>query len=610
MAKSRREAAAGAGNSAHPEIAAIERPNQAGSNAPGFGSDVVAETLRDLDIPYIALNPGASYRGLHDSLVNYLGNAAPQMLLCLHEEAAIAIAHGYAKVTGRAMAAAVHSNVGLMHGTMAIFNAWCDRMPIIILGATGPVDAVKRRPWIDWIHTARDQGALVRHYTKWDDQPASPGAAREGILRGWWLANAAPQGPVYINLDAEMQEAKLAEPLAPIDIHRFVPAVVAGPAPELVRKAADMLASAKHPLILAGRVSRNPEAWKARVALAEAVGARVGTNLKVGAAFPTDHPLHVSPPAAFVNDELVAAIKQADVIVSLDWVDLAGTFKSAGTPAQPWPTAKIIQVSLDQNIHNGWSMDHQGLPPVDLLIAADPDATVAALVEALPKGSASRKPALSVVEPAKKQKPADKEIAVEDLALNLLAAVGEREVALTHVSLSWHGAWWHFRGPLDYLGSDGGGGVGGGPGITVGAALALKGSGRLPIGVCGDGDFLMGCTALWTAVHYRIPLLIVVANNRSFYNDEVHQERVAVMRNRPVENKWIGQRMGDPEIDLAQMARAQGAQGFGPVTDVDDLPAIFAKAIAAVEAGGVAVVDVRVKPGYGPNVARAMTRQA
>ena len=610
MAKSRREAAAGAGNSAHPEIAAIERPNQAGSNAPGFGSDVVAETLRDLDIPYIALNPGASYRGLHDSLVNYLGNAAPQMLLCLHEEAAIAIAHGYAKVTGRAMAAAVHSNVGLMHGTMAIFNAWCDRMPIIILGATGPVDAVKRRPWIDWIHTARDQGALVRHYTKWDDQPASPGAAREGILRGWWLANAAPQGPVYINLDAEMQEAKLAEPLAPIDIHRFVPAVVAGPAPELVRKAADMLASAKHPLILAGRVSRNLEAWKARVALAEAVGARVGTNLKVGAAFPTDHPLHVSPPAAFVNDELVAAIKQADVIVSLDWVDLAGTFKSAGTPAQPWPTAKIIQVSLDQNIHNGWSMDHQGLPPVDLLIASDPDATVAALVEALPKGSVSKKPALSVVEPTKKQKPADKEIAVEDLALNLLAAVGQREVALTHVSLSWHGAWWHFRGPLDYLGSDGGGGVGGGPGITVGAALALKGSGRLPIGVCGDGDFLMGCTALWTAVHYRIPLLIVVANNRSFYNDEVHQERVAVMRNRPVENKWIGQRMGDPEIDLAQMARAQGAQGFGPVTSVDDLPAIFAKAIAAVEAGGVAVVDVRVKPGYGPNVARAMTRQA
>ena len=185
----------------------IERPAPSGANAPAFGCDVIADTLRALDIPYIALNPGASYRGLHDSLVNYLGNSAPQMLLCLHEESAVAIAHGYAKVTGKAMAAAVHSNVGLMHATMAIFNAWCDRMPVLVLGATGPVDAAKRRPWIDWIHTARDQGALVRPYTKWDDQPASPAAAREALMRATWIANTTPQGPVYVNLDAEMQEA-------------------------------------------------------------------------------------------------------------------------------------------------------------------------------------------------------------------------------------------------------------------------------------------------------------------------------------------------------------------------------------------------------------------
>src|SRR5271154_2340488 len=146
-------------------IGTLERPSPAGVNAPGYGSDVVADTLRALDIPYIAVTPGASYRGLHDSIVNYLGNTTPQMLLCVHEEAAVAITHGYAKVTGTALAAAVHSNVGLQHATMAMFNAWCDRMPVIVLGATGPVDAVKRRPWIDWIHTARDQGALVRAYT-------------------------------------------------------------------------------------------------------------------------------------------------------------------------------------------------------------------------------------------------------------------------------------------------------------------------------------------------------------------------------------------------------------------------------------------------------------
>src|SRR5258707_8799219 len=226
-------------------IAALERPTPSGANAAGFGSDVVAETLRALDIPYIALNPGASYRGLHDSIVNYLGNETPQMLLCLHEEIAVAIAQGYAKVTGKAMAAAVHSNVGLFHATMAIFNAWCDRTPVVILGATGPVDAAKRRPWIDWIHTARDQGAIVRNYTKWDDQPASPLAAREALIRAHWIANTAPMGPVYINLDAELQENKLTEPLAPIDIKRYQPQTVTAASPELVKEAAALLKSAK-----------------------------------------------------------------------------------------------------------------------------------------------------------------------------------------------------------------------------------------------------------------------------------------------------------------------------------------------------------------------------
>src|SRR5437879_7130435 len=190
-----------------------------------WGSDAIAAMLRALDIPYLALTPGASYRGLHDSIVNYLGNTKPQMLLCLHEEAAVAIAHGYAKVTGKAMVTAVHSNVGLMHATMAMFNAWCDRMPVVVLGATGPVDAAKRRPWIDWIHTAADQGAIIRHYTKWDDQPASPAAARESLLRASWLANASPRGPVYINLDADMQEAVLDKPLPPIAARRYMPPV-------------------------------------------------------------------------------------------------------------------------------------------------------------------------------------------------------------------------------------------------------------------------------------------------------------------------------------------------------------------------------------------------
>src|SRR5215467_10461335 len=234
-------------------IGSLERPIPAGANAPGFGSDIAAEMLRALDIPYIALNPGASYRGLHDSIVNYLGNEKPQMLLCLHEEAAVAIAHGYAKVTGTSMAAAVHSNVGLFHATMAMFNAWCDRMPMLIFGATGPVDTVHRRPWIDWIHTARDQGALVRGYTKWDDQPASPIAAREAVLRANWIANTAPRGPTYVNLDAGMQESKLQDAVPAIDTKRFMPPVAGAAPAAAIKQAADLLRGAKQPVILAGR---------------------------------------------------------------------------------------------------------------------------------------------------------------------------------------------------------------------------------------------------------------------------------------------------------------------------------------------------------------------
>jgi thiamine pyrophosphate-dependent acetolactate synthase large subunit-like protein len=505
-------------------------------------------------------------------------------------------------VTGRAMAAAVHSNVGLMHGTMAIFNAWCDRMPMVILGATGPVDAVKRRPWIDWIHTARDQGALVRGYTKWDDQPASPAAAREAVLRAAWIANTAPCGPTYVNLDAGMQEAKLAEPVPAIETQRFMPPVESAPAAGLIEKAAVLLRNATQPLILAGRQSRDPDAWNARVALAERLNARVVTDIKVGAAFSTDHPLHVGAPSFIApTPDAVEAIRAADVILSLDWVDVAGTLKQAGNA-----TAKIVQVSIDHHLHNGWSMDYQGLPPVDVFIACAPDAAVPALLDALGPG----KPRPVSARAAEPFKPTGDKLTVDHLADALRRAVGNRRCSLTHVSLSWNGASWPLRHPLDYLGSDGGGGVGGGPGISVGAALALKGSGRLPVAVCGDGDFLMGITALWTAAHYRIPLLLVVANNRSFFNDELHQERVARMRNRPVENRWVGQRISDPDIDLAAMARAQGALGFGPVTAISDLTPTFERAIAAVEAGVVAVVDVRVEPGYTAAMTAVMTRKS
>jgi thiamine pyrophosphate-dependent acetolactate synthase large subunit-like protein len=225
-----------------------------------WGSDAIAAMLRALDIPFLALNPGASYRGLHDSLVNYLGNERPQMLLCLHEEAAVSIAHGFAKAAGRMMGVVLHSNVGLRHGSMAIFNAWCDRVPMLILGATGPWDAARRRPWIDWIHTASDQGALVRDYTKWDNQPASVPAAYEALARAAQMADTAPRGPTYVNLDAALQEARIG-PLPPLpEVARYRAPGPVFPDKALVSQAAELLSSARAPAILMGRVSRGEPA--------------------------------------------------------------------------------------------------------------------------------------------------------------------------------------------------------------------------------------------------------------------------------------------------------------------------------------------------------------
>jgi thiamine pyrophosphate-dependent acetolactate synthase large subunit-like protein len=290
--------------------------------------------------------------------------------------------------------------------------------------------------------------------------------------------------------------------------------------------------------------------------------------------------------------EPAAAIRAADVILGLDPVDLAGVLTTVFGPEAP--KATIINISADHRIHNGWSMDYQALPPVDHFLSADPEAVVSELLTALGLDGEARKSA--AMRPAPAKGPVDGgEISMDQLSLALRKAVADRATSLTSLSLSWNAAIWPFNHPLDYIGFNGGGGVGGGPGISVGAALALRASGRLPIAVCGDGDFLMGITAVWTAVHYRIPLLFVIANNRSFFNDEVHQERVANMRDRPVENRWIGMRMTDPDIDFTQLARGQGALGFGPVSKGEDLISIFEAAIKAVEQGGVAVVDVRIK---------------
>ncbi len=572
---------------------AIDLPVEAASDNRLWGSDVVADTLRALGIPYVALNPGASFRGLHDSLVNRLGNRAPQMLLCLHENAAVALAHGYAKASGRPMAAILHSNVGLLNGAMGVFNAWADRAPILVIGATGPVDAAQRRPWIDWLHTMQDQGALLRGYVKWDAQPASAEAAVEALLRAAQIMDRAPRGPVYINLDAAMQERALTSPVSVPDIARYAPPPPVAPNPGLLAQAATLLRGAARPAMLIGR-GTTAAGWPARVALAEALGAAVITDLKQPACFPTLHPLHAGAPGFTLAPAAEAALRAADVVLALDWVDLAGTLRAARA------TGQVVTVSPDQRGHNGFAMDHQALPPADLFFDNEPDAFVDALLPLLTPGAMQllrdeAAPSYTALDTAR-------------LGAELRLALAGRAAALLRVPLGWDAAAWPLAAPGDYLGYDGGGGIGSGPGMVVGAALALRDAGdpRLPVAVTGDGDALMGLQALWTAARHRVALLLVIANNQSFYNDEVHQERVARERGRPVANKWIGQAIRDPDPDFATLARGLGCVGIGPAIGLDAWRAALAEGVARVAAGETVVVDVRVLPGYTPSVARVI----
>ena len=587
----------------------IDRPKDLGAPRMGWGSDVAAEVIRRLELKYIALVPGASYRGFHDSIVNYLGNYNPQMVICLHEEHAVSIADGYGKVTEEPMAVALHANVGLMHATMPIFNAWCDRTPMVVFGATGPVDAHRRRPWIDWIHTAKDQGAIVRNYTKWDDQPASPQALVESVLRANQITRTQPYGPVYICLDAGLQESPLTEEVAIPDPARFAPSPPpAVPLASLIR-VLNAIEKAKFPLILMGRVSRKQEDWDRRVRFAEAIGAAVSTSINDPSAFPTKHPLHFATPSLRPNKEQTALLKNADLIISLDWLDLAGVLRLGLGPAQTQdPVDKtIIHCSLDSIRTNGWSMDHQALAAVDVPIFADPDQFVAQMLDQLGvKKGPKRK-----VRPEIKKFPhwnngvagsssrgSSQGMSLWDMAMTIRDFARNRTVTFARLPLGWPGEACEFDGPLSYMGNDAGGAVGTGPGHTIGTALALKNENRLTIGVLGDGDYLMGVNALWTAARMQIPMMIVIADNRSYYNDEMHQERVAVARNRPAQNRWIGQRIDDPRVDLVAMARAQGFEGEDPVTTAEALAKALERGAQVVAKGGRYFIDSVIQPGY------------
>ena len=525
----------------------------------------------------------------------------------MHEEHAVALAHGYARVTGRPLAVALHSNVGLMHATMAIFNAWCDRIPICMLGGVGPIDAVKRRPWVDWIHTSRDLGALVRGYTKWDDQPGSVPAALEAILRAYRIAMTLPHGPVYVCSRRGAAGGTARAPPGAAGARPLSAAVAAGSGrgsggAQRPRPAAEARAPADPDR---PRDSAIRDDCARRIALAERLGAAVLTDIKTGAGFPTTHPLHPFPPSLYVT----ARPAPPDPRCRRDpepRLDRPRRHAAAGLRGRNCRRRKVIQCSLDQYIHNGWSMDYQTLPPAEIAMLAPPDPLVAALARSAPRRVAR---SVRACRPGAERRapvaaPPHRTIAasacrIDDLAADVTAALAPHRPSYIRLPLGWPGEYCRFAASarLHRLRRRRRHRLGPGHGGRRGARAA--GGGRLPVAVLGDGDYLMGVTALWTGVHYRVPVLIVIANNESFFNDELHQERMARMRGRPVENRWIGVRMRTRRSISPSSREGQGAAASGRCATPDGTRGGPGDAVSTqVRAGKVCVMDVSVAPEY------------
>jgi acetolactate synthase I/II/III large subunit len=535
----------------------------------------------------VALNPGASYRGLHDSLVNY-GGGKPEIILCTHEEIAVSIAHGYAKVTGRPMAAAVHDVVGLLHATMTIYYAHVDRAPVLVLGATGPVDRGRRRPYIDWIHTALVNGNAVRDYTKWDDQPATVRDFPASFARAYRMATTEPCGPVYLCYDAGLQEETLERP---IDVSSFADAALPTATqadPAAIARAAELLANAQRPVIVTEFTGRHADAVDELIGLAEETAAAV-IDLNGRVNFPSRHPQNVTGGDALADADVLLTLDVGDLSRPLNELDrLTNEKRSRLRPGTP-----IVDIGLAELRQSKWAEDLGQFQPVTLSIVADTRLALPALRAAVrTHGTRDRSARCAELRRmhdeirARWEREAREDWDASPLTAPRLASEvwsvikGEDWILTSNTLEDWALRLWDVDGPRRHPGRSFGTATQ--IGTSVGIGLAYRGSERLVVDIQPDGDLLYDPGALWTAAHHRIPLLVVMYNNRAYYNDWEHQLRVAQHRGTPKENARIGQEIDDPAPDFALLARSFGWHAEGPIAEPDKVRPALERALEVV----------------------------
>jgi acetolactate synthase I/II/III large subunit len=579
--------------SAQPKDKVIGRP----------GSDYMVDVIKATGIEYIASNPGSSFRSLQESIINYGGNKKPEFLTCMHEESSVAMAHGYAKAAGKPMGILAHGTVGLQHATMAVYNAWCDRVPIMMF-AGNILDADKRRPGVEWYHCVQDPAAIHRDFTKWDDQPTSLQHFAESVIRAYKIATTPPMGPVLITADGDLAEEPVQDEKK-LRIPKLTVTIPSQGDSGALAEAAKLLVAAEHPVILADRAARSQQGMKRLVELAEALNAPV---VDVGGRmnFPTTHYLCRS-------EDKRNLLGQADVVLMLEVADPWGQFNTISDPHHDFrrlskPDVKVIHISLGDTLTKANYQDMQRFLPVDLPISGDSQASLPTLTEAVKKeAGVTRRLALSERENKlrtdyRRMKEGIRQaaatgwevtpVSTSRVSATLWNTIKNEKWCIAVSGMQWNRGLWPATEYYNFLGGSGGSGVGYSAPAAVGAALANRDKGIVTVSIGGDGDLMYAPGVLWTAAHHKIPILMIMHNNRAYHQELMHLQKMAGLHNRPMDRASIGTTIENPNIDFAKLAQSLGVFGEGPVTSPSAVGPALAKALAVVKRGEPALVDI------------------
>lgn len=575
------------------------------------GADCMVDVIKQIGLEYICANPGSSFRGLHEAIVNHGRNAKPELITCLHEESSVAMAHGFAKIDGKPIGVMAHGTVGLQHAAMAVYNAYCDRVPVyIIVGNT--LDATERRPGAEWAHSVQDASSLVRDFSKWDDTPVSLEHFAESAVRAYKLAMTPPMGPVLLVADSELQERPLGA-----DFRLRMPRLTLAAPPQgdsaAIAEVARMLVAAENPVIVADRAARTPAGLASLVELAETLQAAVidqGGRLN----FPSRHPLNQSGQSR-------QAISSADVVLGLELTDFWGTVNAyrdqlhRSSRSLLQSGAKTIAISTrDLGVKANYQ-EFQRYPELDLTVNGDAEASLPSLVEAVKKlVTAGRR---RVFDERGKQLAAASRAAYDRSRADAAYAWDASPVTTARLSVEvwnaikgedwslasylnpisgWPMRLWDFDRHYRFIGGSGGSGIGYTAPASAGAALANRPHGRLTVTIQPDGDLMYAPGILWTAAHHHIPLLSVMHNNRAYHQELMHLQRMANRHNRGIDRAHIGTTIDSPVIDYAKLAQSMGVYAEGPIENPADLAPALTRAIAVVKRGEPALVDVVTEP--------------